>query len=182
MQLIELRAARRELERAAATDSLTGLANRRALLQRLREEAERCARHGAGFAVVLIDLDRFKSVNDLHGHEMGDTVLINVAGLLSSLSRTADVAARYGGEEFCVLLSHTDLVGARVWAEHLRQRLAEAEHCSGHARLHVTGSFGVAAAPAYTQPDVAALLRAADSALYRAKQGGRDRVELDLRD
>ncbi len=178
IELIELRALRHELERAATTDPLTGLGNRRALMQRLREEAERCSRYGAGFSVLLLDLDHFKAVNDGRGHDAGDLVLGNVADLLRSMLRSADFASRYGGEEFCILLPHTDLRGALTWAEHFRLRLEKFQHRHASGSFVVTASIGIAAAPAHTQPTIRGLLQAADHALYRAKQNGRNRTEL----
>lgn len=178
MQLIELRALRHELERAASSDPLTALGNRRALMQRLRDEAGRCSRYGAGFSVVLLDLDHFKAVNDANGHDAGDTVLANTADLLRAMLRSADFAARYGGEEFCVLLPHTDLRGALTWAEHFRLRLAEFEHRHEQASIRLTASIGIAHAAPHCEVAIRTLLQAADAALYRAKQRGRNRTEL----
>jgi diguanylate cyclase (GGDEF)-like protein len=155
----------------ARIDSLTGLANRRAVEEILAAEISRAQRFAHQLAVVLLDLDRFKEINDSFGHAAGDVMLRAVSRLLTSLARQGDTVARWGGEEFIVVLPETDLIGARRFAERLR-RTIEA-HSVGDMRT--SASCGVAT----MLPDdtVEELLGAADRALYQAKSNGRNRTE-----
>lgn len=165
----------RELAEArdtALTDGLTGIANRRALDQEIVRMTARATRAGEPLGVILLDIDHFKQLNDAYGHEAGDQALISVARLLRERSRLGDVVARYGGEEFVVLCPGADLAEAGNVAESFR---AEIERYDGPP-IGFTASFGVAAFPA-SASDPVALLRTADAALYKAKRGGRNRVE-----
>ena len=158
----------RKLADVSVTDELTSIANRRHLMERLREEVDRSARTGHTFALIMIDLDHFKGVNDLHGHQVGDDVLKRFASALRENFRSTDLVGRYGGEEFCVLLPYTPLADARRVAEKLRavaKTLPEPMP---------TVSVGVACWE--PQSTVESILHRADEALYRAKEGGRDRV------
>jgi diguanylate cyclase (GGDEF)-like protein len=160
-------------EMRAASDSLTGLPNRRAADETLKRLAAHAGRSLTPLAAVLLDLDHFKQVNDVHGHELGDKALAAVGQILSSTLRASDFAGRYGGEEFLVLLPDTDRAAARHVAEKLRMAIERTEIA------HVgplTASFGVAAIPDDTG-DAEHLIRKADRALYAAKAGGRNRVE-----
>ncbi len=159
----------------ARIDALTGLANRRALEEILAAEISRAQRFRHELAVVLLDLDRFKEINDSFGHAAGDVMLRAVSALLTSLARQGDTVARWGGEEFVVVLPETDAPGARRFAERLR-RTIEA-HPVGEMRT--SASCGVAT----MLPDdgVEALLGAADQGLYRAKSNGRNRTESVVR-
>jgi diguanylate cyclase (GGDEF)-like protein len=159
----------------ARIDALTGLANRRALEEILAAEISRAQRFAHQLAVVLLDLDRFKEINDSFGHAAGDVMLRAVSRLLTSLARQGDTVARWGGEEFVVVLPETDLAGARRFAERLR-RTIEA-HAVGD--MKTSASCGVAT----MLPDdsVEALLSAADQALYLAKSNGRNRTESAVR-
>jgi diguanylate cyclase (GGDEF)-like protein len=159
----------------ARIDALTGLANRRALEEILAAEISRAQRFEHPLAVVLLDLDRFKEINDSFGHAAGDTMLREVSRLLTSLARQGDTVARWGGEEFVVGLPETDLAGARRFAERLR-RTIEA-HSVGE--MKTSASCGVAT----MLPDdtVEELLGAADRALYEAKSNGRNRTESAVR-
>jgi diguanylate cyclase (GGDEF)-like protein len=159
-----------ELEVTARTDALTGLANRRAFNEALGRELARAARGDVPTALIACDIDRFKAINDAHGHEVGDRVLAEVAEVLRGLSRASDLVARTGGEEFCVVVPDSDAVEAGLVAERLRLELARRTRRGG---LPVTASFGVAATRTL---DAASLLREADRALYQAKADGRDRV------
>ncbi len=157
-------------ERMALTDAGTGMPNRRHAILEL-EKAFAAAQRGADLTVVLFDLDHFKRVNDRHGHAEGDRVLVKFADILQSITRAMHVTARFGGEEFVAVLRGVGPGGARIYAERVRQRLAELVLPCGP----VTVSAGVAAyEPGMASPDV--LLAAADQALYRAKDAGRDRV------
>jgi diguanylate cyclase (GGDEF)-like protein len=161
----------------AITDELTGLVNRRRFLDALRSEITRGQRLGGPLSVVLADLDGFKLVNDRFGHHAGDEVLIAFADLLRAHGRDMDVAARLGGEEFAILLPETSLDGARAVADRLRGSLAGLNIPLGVGeKVTVTASFGVAELAESQSVD--GLLRAADSALYRAKEHGKNRVEL----
>jgi diguanylate cyclase (GGDEF)-like protein len=158
----------------AATDSLTGLPNRRALHDTLRRMVAQAGRSLAPLAAVALDLDHFKQINDRFGHEKGDDVLAAVGRLLADTVRESDLAARAGGEEFCILLPDTDLDGALAVAEKLRAAIARVEVPG--VDTTITGSFGVAAFPLHAM-DTPTLLRKSDRALYVAKQNGRNRVE-----
>ncbi len=180
--LMELRLRDRELKHALGTlqqlaseDALTGLLNRRALMEALQREVQRSQRFKSDLAVLMIDLDHFKQVNDRHGHAMGDAVLRGVGRALRAGLRAIDIAGRYGGEELCVLLPGTDLAGALKAADSLRRAIAAAQYRDGAQLVRVTASIGVAATP-QAPADAEALLRCADASLYLAKQAGRDQV------
>ena len=172
------RADNARLEHLATTDPLTALLNRRALTERLTAEMERALRYDGTVALLLLDLDHFKRVNDTYGHLVGDAVLRGVAGLLREEVRACDLVARYGGEEFLVVLPETDDAGAMAFAERVRERVAGHEFRGredGRA-LRLTASIGVATFPAARIESVEDLVARADAALYRAKADGRDRV------
>lgn len=171
------RADNHRLEALAQTDPLTQLVNRRALTIRLVTEMERVRRYNAPLALLLLDLDHFKLINDTYGHLVGDDVLFGVAALLQRAVRTVDTVARYGGEEFVIVLPETGKQGALSFAERLRDRLASHRFAiAGGKEIHITGSIGVAIYPSHGLESVEDLVRAADSALYRAKGGGRNLV------
>jgi len=182
-RLEELNAA---LERLATHDALTGVANRGSLESRLDAEVERWWRYRHPLSVVMLDVDHFKKVNDTYGHGAGDAVLRGVAATLTAVVRKVDFVARYGGEEFVVVAPSTDAAGALMLAERVRAAVAassvEVVKLDGErAPVRVTVSLGVVSAT--TSPEAAPLragdlLARADEALYRAKQGGRDRVEV----
>ncbi len=172
-----LRTLRWTEERAgeARIDALTGIANRRALVDVLAAETYRARRFGHALSVVILDLDRFKQTNDVHGHAAGDRLLRAVGRLLASVVRESDTVARLGGEEFVAVLPETDLEGARRLAERLRLAI---EECTV-GEMRITASFGVAALLADDTSD--SLLAAADAVLYRAKEKGRNRTECAVR-
>jgi diguanylate cyclase (GGDEF)-like protein len=173
-----LEQANTELERMAHSDALTGLANRRLLLSRLDEEIARAQRSGAPLALLMIDLDDFKRVNDSRGHLAGDAVLEAAGALLRSLKRPADVAARYGGEELSLLLTDTDESGARAAATRVRLALRALTHRdSAGVEFRITTSVGVALLRA-DDASAIALIERADAALYAAKNAGRDRIAI----
>jgi diguanylate cyclase (GGDEF)-like protein len=158
----------------ALTDGLTGLPNRRSVDDTLKRMAAQATRTTAPLAAVLLDLDHFKQINDLFGHEKGDEVLAAVAAVIESSVRASDFAGRHGGEEFIVLLPDTDRDSAVIVADKLRQSIAAIEVAA--VTRPITASFGVAALPAdAAEPTL--LVRAADRALYLAKARGRNRVE-----
>jgi diguanylate cyclase (GGDEF)-like protein len=160
---------------AAIHDALTGLHNRRAFNESLERACAREDRQGGHFALLLLDIDRFKKLNDTYGHPAGDAALRHTAQLLTHHVRKSDLAARFGGEEFAVLLASTDRVGAEHLAEKVRAEVEKGRLVYDGARLGVTVSIGVAVWPQDGR-DPAALVGAADRALYAAKEGGRNRV------
>lgn len=159
------------LETIARTDSLTGLANRHRLSEALHEEMLRLRRYGTEVSVILLDIDHFRRINDLHGHQAGDRVLVHLANILASLSRATDMVSRWGGEEFLVLCPHTPLVGARRLADALR---AAVEDSSDGFATPYTASFGVAAVIAEDTED--SLLARVAGALQEAKADDRNCV------
>ena len=165
------------VQRMAERDSLTGLANRRRLFAVGQEELRRARRFDHPLAAIMLDLDRFKLVNDRYGHGAGDDVLREVARRLLATIRETDLPARYGGEEFAVLLPETDLETARAAAERIRLAVAESPLGTRRGPLPVTLSAGVAMLEDDTR-DLGALFDAADAALYAAKAAGRNRVAI----
>ncbi len=167
-----------ELRELAATDMLTGLPNRRAFIARLEEEHARLKRFDAQQAAVLmLDLDFFKRINDTHGHPAGDAVLRRIAEVINEQIRQIDFCSRLGGEEFAMLLAGAAPVAALEFAERLRRKIAEIVVMYEDKSIRVTASIGVAALRAADDSADASLLRA-DRALYKAKETGRDRVEI----
>lgn len=178
LQIEQLRIERDRHARAARVDDLTGLANRRGYSRHLQELRRR--RVGTQLAVLLLDIDTFKSVNDSHGHAVGDQVLVRVADTLASGTRAVDLVARLGGDEFVALLDGLDTDAARRRAADLRRRLADVPWDDLAPGLRVAVSIGVAAGAADSDPED--LVSRADTALYAAKARGGDRVEVDRRD
>ncbi len=166
-----LRESREELERLSVTDILTGLHNRRFLIEAFEKEIQRADRRERPFCVLMVDVDRFKAYNDTHGHLAGDQVLVAMGRVLRDATRELDVLARYGGEEFIVLFPECDLDNAIRAGERIRQRLAREELEHGP----VTISVGVAEFPLHGDT-TAEVIAAADAALYEAKSEGRDQV------
>jgi diguanylate cyclase (GGDEF)-like protein len=162
----------------ALSDPLTGLYNRRNFLERLGESSAYAVRHHQPFAVVMLDLDAFKTANDQHGHLEGDRVLVHFAGAIHSVLRADDVAFRYGGDEFVLLLRGCDSTRAVEVATRLRERLGELpfRYADG-SEVRIAFSAGTAAAEASEGFSGSDLVCRADAALYRAKASGRDRVE-----
>ena len=160
----------------ATVDQLTGLFLRDFFFRRLSEEQVRARRYGSTFAVLMLDLDAFKEINDRMGHLAGDRFLERVGEVIMETMRAADTPCRYGGEEFCVLLPETDLEGGRTIAERIRRRVASLEVRVGDGLMRTTISSGIACYPADYPGTIEGLLERADQALYAAKQAGRDRV------
>ena len=177
-QALELtRADNRRLEELATRDPLTRLLNRRALLERLSAEVDRCRRFEKPVSILLLDLDHFKTINDGYGHLVGDDVLRQTAALLDTAARTVDVVARYGGEEFVVILPETTPDGALIFAERLRERIGTHPFdVGGREPLHLTTSIGIASFPSPRVESTEDLFARADEALYRAKSSGRNQV------
>ena len=164
-----------QMREQAIRDELTALHNRRYFVEIAEQELERAHRHGASLSLVMMDIDHFKNVNDMHGHPTGDVALRAVGAMLSASKRVDDLACRLGGEEFAVLLVGTNHEGALARAENWRATLAAMAVPADGATLRLTASFGVA-----TFPDQAGnlveLMKVADAHLYRSKSLGRDRV------
>ena len=178
----EVKKKQKQLEELARTDELTGMWNRRYLLERLYEYTQESLRYGFPLSVLMIDLDHFKDVNDAYGHLAGDTVLAETARIIKVSIRRTDHAARYGGEELCVVLTNTLLDGARIVAERIRETLSNhAFKTSSGDEFHITCSIGVAQFH-YGLDEINLLFDRADRALYSAKNSGRDRtvIETDI--
>ncbi|MFN3543582.1 MAG: diguanylate cyclase [Thiobacillus sp.] len=171
----ELAVANRRLANVALTDLLTGLPNRRSAMDQLEQAWSAASRSGMPLAVMLIDIDHFKSVNDTFGHAAGDMVLREAAALMRASARREDSVCRFGGEEFLVICPNTNLEAALHSAERLRQALASRTIDLGQTSRQITASIGVAAREPGTA-DIDALVSAADQALYAAKAAGRDRT------
>lgn len=159
-------------------DELTGLANRRALDRALMREWRRLQRSGTGFALLAMDLDHFKEVNDRFGHPAGDQMLIQVAGRLKRAAREVDLIARVGGEEFIVLIHGNSVEGALIAAERLRAAVSAAPYAIKDGLAPITISIGIALATA-DDLELSNVLERADQALYQAKHEGRNRVCLE---
>ena len=167
-----------ELRRLATYDSLTGAVNRRHFLDRAGVEIDRSRRYRYPLALLALDLDRFKSINDIHGHGVGDAVLKQVSRRISTLLRDSDVFGRIGGEEFALLLPNADLGGAAVLAERLRAAIENLDLVAGPQHLPLSVSIGVADGLGGFDESVTEGLARADMALYRAKRMGRNRIEI----
>jgi diguanylate cyclase (GGDEF)-like protein len=157
-------------------DTLTGLLNRRYLLECLERDLGLARRHGLPIALILIDADRFKNVNDTHGHAAGDEVLRALAELLGAMQRSESILARYGGEEFAVLLRNVDAAGVEVFAERMRRAVEKSSVVVDGNDVRLTVSMGVAVTTADGVDETAALLEKADRYLYLSKTRGRNCV------
>jgi diguanylate cyclase (GGDEF)-like protein len=165
-----------QLEKLSATDPLTGLRSRRFLFEMLERELSAAERGKSPLSVLMIDVDHFKRVNDRHGHGVGDEVLQRLGSVIPRSSRKIDTSARLGGEELCVLLPQTPWRKALEVAERIRGAIEYEIFAGREGEFNVTASLGVAQWDG-SESD-AELLARADRALYRAKEGGRNRVEL----
>ena len=166
-----------QLREQANRDALTGLFNRRYLDSTLDRELARCKRDGQPLALIMIDIDHFKQINDTYGHQAGDEILLKLGALLAGMARAGDVACRYGGEEFLLLIPTMPLDAAVARAGELCTTFGEMVVPFGEFRLKATLSIGVSAYPGHGV-SAEELIRHADKALYRAKHGGRNRVEI----
>jgi diguanylate cyclase (GGDEF)-like protein len=164
-----------EMERLAITDGMTGIYNRRHFLALADHEWAKACRYNRPLALLLVDIDHFKSINDNYGHQIGDDVIIHLARFVSSCKREVDVLARLGGEEFVLLLPDANLQQAKIFAERLRNEVATHPVALSGRAISVTISVGVAARSSKAT-SVSRLISLADEALYESKRGGRNRV------
>lgn len=163
-----------ELEKLAITDELTGINNRRALLQQLEIEINRSKRNQQTFSMIMIDLDHFKSINDQHGHAGGDNVIRHACDIFSSLTRVVDTVARYGGEEFIILVPNTSASAAATLADRIREKIESETAVVDGKAIKYTASFGICE---YQQRFVGQeMIDCVDKALYAAKDQGRNCV------
>ncbi len=172
----ELEVANKRLRKLSITDGLTGLFNHRHVHELLRDEWERSLRSGEPVGVAMLDLDRFKSINDTYGHPTGDVVLYETARIISETAREIDMVGRYGGEEFIAILPNTDEEAAAHFAERVREQVEAHLYRDEDNEIRMTVSCGVASAPREGIESPEALLKMADEALYSAKTSGRNRV------
>ena len=179
-EALDLTVKNRMLSEVSSRDSLTGLYNRRFVLEKIDSELNRALRHGSPMSLLLLDLDHFKRINDTWGHSAGDQVLQGIGRLLRDSCRVYDVPGRYGGEEFCVVLPETKSGNTTAVAERIRQRLAASELPCGAGSITVTASIGIAGTDSADAGvlNPAELIERADRALYAAKNRGRNRVEM----
>ena len=168
------------LLKQAHIDPLTGLPNRRTLMERLGQEWERAQRYGRPLSLIMADVDHFKNVNDIYGHLAGDRVLQNIAQTIAQQCRQADLAARYGGEEFAIVVPDQAADASLHLAERCRQQIEDLRFATLTPRFEVTASLGVADSDGLASPE--ALIRLADAALYDAKRAGRNTVRAVLRE
>jgi diguanylate cyclase (GGDEF)-like protein len=166
----------RQMYESALRDGLTKVFNKKYFTDYLEKEFAYAARHNSPLALIFLDIDFFKRINDTYGHPGGDYVLSELSNMMANLVRTEDVLARFGGEEFTVLCRGTDLAGAKIVAERLRRAVEGRTFTFGGSNVPVTISLGIASIPDTGINDHSAFLAAADKALYEAKRTGRNRV------
>lgn len=180
VETTELRQTEKKLKQAEHLidiDDLTGLYNMRSMYEKLEAELVRGQRFNHSTAVVMIDMDHFKSVNDTNDHLFGSFVLTQMGRMLKGMVREVDFAARYGGDEFMVVLPHTDQKGVEAFCERIRKKIENFEFKNEHYKIKLTASFGYAICnPGAKELSSKSLIRVADFALYNAKRGGRNRV------
>ena len=162
-------------EKMAISDGLTGLYLRRFFNQHFSEELNRFKKDNIPFSLLILDIDHFKSINDKYGHLAGDKILRDIAKVLKAEARLPDILCRYGGEEFCLLLPNTDIKGAKVMAERIRKRVAKSIFEFQAEKIKITVSGGIGECPKHGK-NISGLIKAADTALYQAKEQGRNRM------
>jgi diguanylate cyclase (GGDEF)-like protein len=176
-KVVALEARVRQLHELSLTDGLTKVANYRSFEDRLGDEFRRALRYDEPLALLLIDIDHFKAINDQHGHQVGDLVLVDFAKCVRAAVRETDFVARYGGEEFAVLLPKTQLAGALTVADRVYKGVHQLR-TGPKGSLRVTASFGLSSFPDRLVTSGEKLLRTADEALYRSKRQGRDQISI----
>ena len=168
----------KQVELMAITDAGTGLFNRRHFLELLDKEFERAKRFASPLACLLLDIDHFKQINDTYGHLVGDAVLLDIGGIIKGSLRTIEVAARYGGEEFILFLPETSVSGAVKPAQRLLEQIAGCHFKDLKPDHVITVSIGISGLPDHRISMKQELVQCADYALYKAKRGGRNRIEV----
>ena len=159
----------------AIRDDLTGFYNRRHLMELIEYERNRCARTGSAFSLAMLDIDHFKNVNDNYGHQTGDQILKTIAAIIRKAMRGTDFCGRYGGEEFLIVLTQTNIKGAKVFAERLCNLIENTALTGSGHDIKITASIGITEYKAHE--DIETTINRADTALYEAKNKGRNRVE-----
>lgn len=172
----KLQASLETIKEMAIRDDLTGFFNRRHLMELLETENNRSIRTGSVFSLAMLDLDKFKNVNDTHGHQVGDNVLKTFSTVICGVLRKSDFCGRYGGEEFLIVLTQTDLNEAKIFAERIRSRVEESFFPELGSKSKITVSIGLA--EHRKNEDVEKTIFRADEAMYKAKKNGRNRVEV----
>ena len=176
--IVQLKESQKNLELLSSLDTLTSLYNRRYFLQRAEENLELLHRHNTELSLMMIDIDDFKKVNDIYGHQLGDEVLVAFSILLKEISRKSDVVCRWGGEEFVVLFPHTDISNVHDIGKKLQSRLKElALDLGNDKKLYFTVSIGLTALR-FDDKNLEEPLLRADSAMYKSKKGGKDRISI----
>ncbi|MGI2169647.1 sensor domain-containing diguanylate cyclase [Shewanella sp. MF05960] len=178
LDLTERKIHEEELLRLATTDTLTGLLNRRQCFTLAEQELARCLQNNRPFSLLIADIDFFKHVNDRFGHIAGDKVLQRFAAICTKALRDIDIIGRFGGEEFIIILPETDLQGARISGERLRQKVEEMNISFNENNIQVTVSMGIATNCGHPEMSLDSMLVKADEALYKAKTTGRNKVVL----
>jgi diguanylate cyclase (GGDEF)-like protein len=173
----ELKKSVSAIREMAIRDDLTDCFNRRHLMELVEYEKNRSERTGTVFSLIMADIDHFKNVNDIYGHQIGDQVLRGFAATIRSALRSTDFCGRYGGEEFLIVLTLTNLSGAKVFAERLRYLVETSSFVDSENKIWITVSLGLAERQALEDPETT--IQRADSALYKAKSKGRNRVEYE---
>jgi diguanylate cyclase (GGDEF)-like protein len=174
----EISRLREEIKTQATRDEMTGLGNRRYLMDRLEFEASRAIRYDQPLTLILTDIDRMTQVNETYGQDRGDDVLREISEIVKQQIRASDMAGRYGGEEFLILCPHTDRANAQFLAERLRRRVAEISFTADDEEFGVTVSVGLVTVTGQNEFDVEAILHAAEQALESAKTAGMNRVRV----
>ena len=170
----------RQIARISVTDGLTGLMNDRHFREQAHREHSRARRHNDPYAILMMDIDHFKKINDVYGHPVGDTVLREMAAIFREAVRLTDLPARYGGEEFIVFLPRTRLPEAVIVGERIREAVERKVFAAPSPMLHCTVSIGVAEYLPGSEGTEKTVIGLADQALYAAKRGGRNRVASSL--
>ncbi|MBW1871720.1 MAG: diguanylate cyclase, partial [Deltaproteobacteria bacterium] len=166
------------LQELSMTDALMGICNRLFFQKRVGYEFQRASRYKTSLALLMLDLDHFKQVNDTHGHPFGDHVLIKTAELFEKCVRNVDIVARYGGEELVIALPDTNIAQAKIVAERIRSNMEKTDFIQNDIKMNVTVSIGIAVFPESKVNDFEELLKLADEALYKAKQDGRNCIRV----